>query len=105
MSDARAKAWETRRAKYGAKGHAGRYTRFAFDPIGRKALALIMILHDQEVLSEGQCCKALDLDRITFRIMRDGHAAARERSDTGRRRRQNDQPRDEQNPPPIKGKG
>jgi hypothetical protein len=66
--EARAKAWVTRRAKYGPQGHASSYTRGG---IGRRALALIVSLHREEVLSEGQCCRALDLDRVAFRAICD----------------------------------
>jgi len=70
MHDEYGRAWETRRAKYGDRGHNGAYIRPA-SALGRRALALVMRLHDEGTLSEGQCCKALDLDRVEFRIMRD----------------------------------
>lgn len=70
METARSKAWATRRAKYGARGHAGAYTRPS-DPVGRRALALVMRLHHEGALSEGQCCHALGLDRIEFRKLCD----------------------------------
>ncbi len=71
MISARAKAWQTRRAKYGDRGHAGAYRR-PTDSLGRRALALVIRLHHEETLSEGQCCKALDLDRVAFRELVDG---------------------------------
>jgi hypothetical protein len=70
METARAKAWETRRQTYGPRGHAGSYQRPP-DQLGRRALALVFRLHDEAALSEGQCCKALGLDRVSFRIMCD----------------------------------
>lgn len=71
----RARAWATRRAKYGEHGHAGGYRRPA-DPIGRRALALVVSLHLQEALSEGQCCAALNLDRVSFREIVDDYLSA-----------------------------
>jgi hypothetical protein len=72
MHEARRKAWETRRRRYGPAGHAGVHVtyqrrRTLVDPLGRRALALVVKLHLEEVLSEGQCCKALDMDRLDFR--------------------------------------
>jgi hypothetical protein len=75
LSEVRRASWATRRAKYGQSGHAGSYAR-ARDGVGRRALVLVIQLHNEEVLSEGQCCKALDMDRIDFRILRDTVSAA-----------------------------
>lgn len=66
MISAREKAWQTRRERYGDRGHAGSYRR-PTEPLGRRALALVVRLHKEAVLSEGQCCKALDIDRVEFR--------------------------------------
>lgn len=73
MHEARMKAWATRRHRYGPRGHAGSYSRgFALGSVlARRAIALVVKLHREEVLSEGQCCKALDLDRVQFRVMCD----------------------------------
>ncbi len=72
VSELRAMAWVTRRARYGPQGHAGAYTRpNRADPVGRAALALVIRLHHEETLSEGQCCKALGLDRVAFRRLCD----------------------------------
>lgn len=68
LAQRRAKAWETRRAAYGPKGHSGGYARSRRE---RMALALIGRLHREGVLSEGQCCTALDMDRADFRAMCD----------------------------------
>lgn len=73
ISAVRAKAWETRRGKYGARGHAGSYARSLRE---RRALALIADLHRAAILSEGQCCAALDMDRVSFRAMVDALAPA-----------------------------
>ena len=65
----RAEAWATRRAKYGEAGHSG--YRLRRSPIERRALRLITRLHAEEILSEGQCCTALDMDRTEFRALCD----------------------------------
>lgn len=77
MSAARHEAWKTRRAKYGASGHAGSYTR-PTSALGRRALALVIRLHREATLSEGQCCKALDLDRVEFRRLCDADTSGRQ---------------------------
>jgi len=73
LSDVRKTAWETRRAKYGKRGHAGSYSR---GPAGKcrhcsAAVSLVMRLHNDGVLSEGQVAKALQLDRIEVRELAD----------------------------------
>lgn len=77
MTTARAKAWETRRRLYGPAGHRGMGIAYRRPRSRREDLALRLIarLHEQEVLSEGQCRKALDMDRIEFRVMCDTFAA------------------------------
>lgn len=67
---ARAKAWETRRAKYGPRGHDGYFNRPSH-PLGLRALRLVIRLHNEGTLSEGQCCKALDIDRVEWRAICD----------------------------------
>jgi hypothetical protein len=69
-AEARAKAWATRREKYGERGHSGSYRR-ASHPLETRALRLVLRLHEEGTLSEGQCCKALDLDRVDFRALVD----------------------------------
>lgn len=73
----RLKAWETRRAKYGTAGHSGPYrTAVSFaDDLGSRALAFVLRLHAQGELSEGQCAKALELDRVSFRALVDERAS------------------------------
>lgn len=68
LTKARAAAWKTRRRKYGAKGHNSAYGR------GRGACqhcermrAVLVRLHAEGVLSEGQAAKATGLDRIELR--------------------------------------
>jgi hypothetical protein len=67
MYEARQKAWETRRAKYGPSGHSGAYRRFTACPSCRGAVALIIRLHNEGALSEGQVARALGLHRIEVR--------------------------------------
>lgn len=61
FSEVRKAAWETRRKSYGAKGHAGSYTR------SPALLALAVRLMNEGVLSEGQVAKASGLDRVAIR--------------------------------------
>jgi len=71
LTQARAAAWKTRREKYGPAGHGSSYSRWTRDPLGARALALVIQLHREAFLSEAQCCIALGLDRVTFREMVD----------------------------------
>lgn len=73
LSEVRRRAWETRRAKYGQRGHAGAYAG-PRSALGLRALQLVAWLHEEGTLSEGQCCKALDMERVEFRIMCDKFA-------------------------------
>jgi hypothetical protein len=73
----RLKAWKTRKEKYGPAGHVGPYRTGSVDSdLSRRALEFVLSLYEQAVLSEGQCCKALGLDRVSFRalVQRDGAA-------------------------------
>jgi hypothetical protein len=67
--NARSRAWRTRRQKYGPKGHAGSYARPCSSC--ERMSALIVRLHNEGVLSEGQAAKALGVDRITLRARSD----------------------------------
>ena len=72
MNKVRQKAWQTRRAKYGDKGHGGSYSRSTDDKQRADRMeGFIIGLHNQEVLTEGQAVKATGLDRITLRIKAD----------------------------------
>ncbi|MBB3889474.1 hypothetical protein GGQ61_000171 [Phenylobacterium haematophilum] len=73
-SEVRARAWATRRQKYGQRGHAGSYARFRPELVEQRALRLVVRLHQEGTLSEGQCCKALGLDRVEFRTICDAPA-------------------------------
>lgn len=73
MNPARDQAWKTRRAKYGPRGHGSSYSRGhrGQDRLGTLALKMLVRLHEEGTLSEGQCCKALDLDRVEWRAICD----------------------------------
>jgi hypothetical protein len=69
---ARLIAWKTRRAKYGPKGHVGSYSRrIGAHPCEdcRGLLDLVIRLHREGVLSEGQVSRASGLDRVTVRAL------------------------------------
>ena len=72
LTEARHRAWRTRRARYGAKGHAGAYSR---SHAARTALdaarRMIARLHVEGVLSEGQASKACGMGRVAFRRLVD----------------------------------
>lgn len=69
LSDARRKAWATRRAKYGPRGNCGVYRHGGVSFLENRAIRLIVKLHLDETLSEGQCAKALGIDRVAWREM------------------------------------
>lgn len=72
-SEARRKAWETRRQKYGSRGHNGTYQRGPSRMVednARMRQALIR-LHVEGVLSEGQTARMTGLDRVEVRRMAD----------------------------------
>lgn len=66
LSEVRRRAWETRRKEYGPRGHSGNYSR-APSSAERGALGLVIRLHNEGVLSEGQVAKATGLDRVEIR--------------------------------------
>ena len=70
--ETRAKAWATRRAKYGPRGHHPlAYNCHKDWDVKCRAMDWICELHDNGVLSEGQCSKRLNMERVAFRIMVD----------------------------------
>lgn len=69
LRKARVAAWKTRRAKYGPAGHNGGYSRPCTHCSG--AVALVIRLHNEGTLSEGQVAKALNLDRVAVRKLAD----------------------------------
>jgi hypothetical protein len=72
-AEIRARAWETRRARYGQRGHAGSYLRSTAES---GALGLVIRLMTEGVLSEGQVARATKLDRVTIRAMADAAGEA-----------------------------
>lgn len=73
-TETRRKAWETRRERYGESGHGSAYARWSHSPVGQRAIALVIRLHNEGTLSEGQCCQALSLERVEFRKLVDDGA-------------------------------
>lgn len=69
-ADARKRGWETRRQKYGSTGHARGAYGHGGDHVASMQ-ALLIRLHEEGVLSEGQVSKATGLHRITVRKMAD----------------------------------
>lgn len=77
LTTPRQKAWATRRALYGPSGHAGAYLlpkRVPGQSVGSRALRLVILMHREAVLSEGQCCHYLQMDRVEFRRLCDAEA-------------------------------
>jgi hypothetical protein len=69
VSEIRRQAWQTRRKVYGPKGHASSYARFC--PTCAQVRALVVRLHNEEILSEGQASKMLGIGRIELRKLAD----------------------------------
>lgn len=70
--NARAKAWATRRQRYGAAGHSGPYLRYdAPNVYYERMLAVIVRLYAEGLLGEGQAAKATGRDRVWLRKARD----------------------------------
>jgi hypothetical protein len=72
IGGARKRAWETRRRKYGPKGHGSSYSRTQGACASCQRMTdLIVRLHVEEVLSEGQAARATGLHRIDLRKLAD----------------------------------
>lgn len=67
LSEVRKRAWETRRARYGNRGHRGAYLTGRNCPRCVSMEAVLIRLHAEGVLSEGQVSKATDLGRVEIR--------------------------------------
>jgi hypothetical protein len=67
LSAARAKAWQTRRARYGPHGHKGIYRQASLCPHCKRMRDALIRLHNEGVLSEGQASKLTGLGRIELR--------------------------------------
>lgn len=68
-TEARQKAWATRREKYGARGHRGAYYRGPSDTEAKldHMRTAIVRLYVEGVLSEGQAARVTGLDRVAIR--------------------------------------
>ena len=78
-SEARKRAWETRRKKYGTRGHSGSYRATGrCGDCGRvQSMTYSLVrLHVEGVLSEGQAAKVTGLDRVEVRRIADAIAAS-----------------------------
>lgn len=73
ISDVRKRAWETRRKKYGERGHNSNYIRYSVPVNYQGMLDMIIRLHVEEVLSEGQVAKATGLPRVEIRKLADNY--------------------------------
>ena len=73
---AREKAWATRRARYGAHGHAGAYRCGVMSCEGCGARRMVIRLYVEGTLSEGQAAKALGMDRVVLRGFLEGRKEA-----------------------------
>jgi hypothetical protein len=71
LSAVRKRAWETRREKYGPRGHCGSYAASGRCGACQSMTDMIVRLHVEGVLSEGQASKATGLDRVALRIKAD----------------------------------
>lgn len=72
LSETRKRAWQTRRQKYGSRGHNGSYNRERHDcPDCARMRNFIARLHVEGALSEGQAAKAAGITRIELRILSD----------------------------------
>lgn len=71
-SEIRKQSWETRRKKYGPSGHSGGcyITSHRSGASAKKMFDLIIRLHSEGILSEGQVVAATDVDRISVREAR-----------------------------------
>lgn len=70
MNEHRAKAWATRRQKYGQRGHAGSYYRGVI-PDAKPLARLVAFVWGAGILSEGQIAKVIERDIVGVRELRD----------------------------------
>lgn len=77
LADVRRRAWKTRRAKYGAKGHNAGYGGYRRCHGCQTMMDLILRLHNEGTLSEGQACKATGLGRVDLRTRAQSHPSYR----------------------------
>ncbi|WP_024323715.1 hypothetical protein [Rhizobium leguminosarum] len=68
ISEIRKRAWKTRREKYGSLGHNGSYTRSPGPCAACDRMRAVLVrLHVEGVLSEGQVAKATGMYRVDVR--------------------------------------
>jgi hypothetical protein len=67
LSEVRKRAWATRRQKYGPRGHGGSYSRVRVTANQEGMLNLLIRLHLNAQVSEGQLSKAIGLHRVDVR--------------------------------------
>jgi hypothetical protein len=76
-AEVRARAWATRRAKYGPTGHRAVYSRPPGQcPACDRMRAYLTRLYVEGTLSEGQAAKATGLDRVSLRKLADDQVPA-----------------------------
>jgi len=74
ISSIRKRAWQTRRAKYGVHGHNSSYSRASGPCADCERMRDVLVrLHVEGVLSEGQASKAIGLHRIELRQRADDY--------------------------------
>lgn len=99
LSAVRAKAWKTRREKYGPRGHNGSYARPARPCADCDRMRVLIVrLHVEGVLSEGQAARATGLHRIDLRKLADEMAPAAAVYETTGRLTQGEQTGENANP-------
>jgi hypothetical protein len=82
MTDVRKRAWKTRRAKYGERGHSGAYCHpqvvytARWNERLRTMTDALIRLWREGVLSEGQVSKATGIDRVSCRDLASQQAMA-----------------------------
>lgn len=67
LTDVRKRAWETRRKKYGQRGHSGAYSSPHNSIRLDSSTDLLVRLWREGILSEGQVSRATGLDRVSCR--------------------------------------
>jgi len=88
MSDARKRAWVTRRERYGPRGNRGTYHRGTTNSdavLQRRRLArLVAVVHAHDLLTEGQLARVLGVGRVEVRELEDdGRDSLHEQPMTG----------------------
>lgn len=69
IKDVRRRAWETRRKKYGVRGHRGTYTRGGMCGSCERMREAIAALYNADVISEGRALSLTGLSQASFRYI------------------------------------